>query len=74
MLCGHTHKACVSEYGSEYDELGQPCTIVEDSDVKKDESGNTFLAGTSINLNEGVANIMFNTENDILNETAIPLF
>ena len=33
MLCGHVHKLAVSKIGSEYDHLGQPCTVVIGSDV-----------------------------------------
>ena len=34
MLAGHIHKAFVSQPGSQYDHLGQPCTVVVGSDIK----------------------------------------
>lgn len=71
MLCGHTHKACISENGSEYDELGQPCTIVVGSDVKKDDDEKYILAGALITLNEGSAKIVFNAENKVLSEGTV---
>lgn len=36
MLAGHLHKYFISEIGSEYDHLGQPCTLIVGSDKKKD--------------------------------------
>lgn len=73
MLCGHTHKACVSECGSKYDDLGQPCTIIVGSDVSKDDSGKSVFAGALININNGVAKIVLNTENEILFEEIVVL-
>ena len=35
MLCGHIHKLFVSKIGSEYDDLGQPCTVISGSDIKE---------------------------------------
>lgn len=71
MMCGHTHKACISECGSEYDDLGQPCTIIVGSDVDEVENGEDIIAGAFINLNEGSARVIFNTEKEILDETTI---
>jgi len=71
MLCGHTHKACISENGSEYDELGQPCTIVVGSDVKEDGDGEYILAGALVTLNEGGAKVVFNAENKVLFEKTV---
>lgn len=71
MLCGHTHTACISECGSEFDVFGQPCTIIVGSDVEKLGPGNVILAGAYIHLNEGQARVIVNTENKILEETMI---
>ena len=71
MLCGHTHKACISENGSEYDELGQPCTIVVGSDVKKDGDGEYILAGALVTLNKGGAKVVFNAGNNVLFERTV---
>ena len=71
MLCGHTHKACISECGSEYDDLGQPCTIIVGSNVTKIEDNKKILAGAFINLNKGFAKVVFNTDNEILFEETV---
>ncbi len=71
MLCGHTHKACVSKCGSEYDDLGQPCTVIVGSDVSRKEDGKVVLAGALINLNNAFAKVIVNTENEILFEEII---
>ena len=73
MICGHTHIACVSADGSEFDDLGQPCTIIVGSDLSKDENANDILAGALITLKDDTADIMFNSENMILHETTIQL-
>lgn len=73
MLCGHTHKACVSECGSEYDDLGQPCTIIVGSDVSEDENGKSVLAGAFININDDVIKVVFNTASGILFEETVVL-
>lgn len=73
MLCGHTHKACVSECGSEYDDLGQPCTIIVGSDVSEDKNGKSVLAGALITLNGNVIKVVFNTSNGILSEETVTL-
>lgn len=71
MLCGHTHEAVISECGSEYDDLGQPCTVVVGSELKKGNDGKDILAGAYINLSGDKANIVFNTENKVLDEAVI---
>ncbi|MDY4976920.1 MAG: metallophosphoesterase [Clostridia bacterium] len=71
MLCGHTHKACVSEPGSEYDDLGQPCTVIVGSDVSKGENGQDVLAGAFIQLSEDCAKVAFNTEHTVLDEKTV---
>lgn len=71
MLCGHTHTACISECGSEYDELGHPCTIVVGSDVSANESGEKVLGGLLITLNSGFADVSVNNKNGILFEDRI---
>ncbi len=73
MLCGHTHKVCISESGSEYDELGQPCTILVGSDVKADSDGKTRLAGALINLKDDKARIVLNSGNETVFEGIVDL-
>lgn len=69
MLCGHTHNFCISENGSEYDDLGQPCTIIVGSDVNSDTSDTTnVVAGAFIKLNENSADVKFNTQKQIIGE------
>ena len=70
MLCGHTHKACISEIGSEYDELGQPCTVVVAADMGA-EDNKPLLAGSHITVNEGKADIVFNTGKKVLCEGTV---
>ncbi len=47
MLSGHLHKAFVSKTGSEYDHLGQPCTLIVGSDMQRD--GYHLGCGITIN-------------------------
>lgn len=68
MLCGHTHKACISEPGSEYDDLGQPCTVVVGSDVAGNKYDEPILAGAIIELCDGCARVSVNTVSEILLE------
>lgn len=71
MLCGHTHKICVSENGSEYDLLGQPCTIVVAGGEERNETNEVKLVGSLINLHKGTASIKFNTEKELREESII---
>ncbi len=71
MLCGHTHEACISECGSEVDELGQPCTVIVGSDLGKDEEGRTALAGALIKLGKDSAHVIINSEHKILLEDTV---
>ncbi len=71
MLCGHTHKACISECGSEYDELGQPCTIIVGSNTSVDSDGKTVLAGALVTLNNSGARVAVNSETEILFEETV---
>lgn len=43
MICGHLHKLSVNKPGSDFDHLGQPCTVVVGSTIKVDEN---YYAGT----------------------------
>lgn len=63
----------MSRCGSEYDELGQPCTIVVGSDVSRTEDGKVVLAGALINLNNTFAKVVVNAENEILFEEIVDL-
>lgn len=73
MICGHTHKACISECGSEYDELGQPCTIIVGSDVDEDNNGKFILSGALITLSDGVAKVRLNSGTKVLFEETVSL-
>ncbi|MBR1970598.1 MAG: metallophosphoesterase [Clostridia bacterium] len=66
MLCGHTHKACISEAGSEYDKYGQPCTIIVGSEMDDTKTElNKLVIGALINLNDTYADVVFNNMNEI---------
>ncbi len=55
MLSGHLHQAVISEVGSEYDHLGQPCKLVIGSDM-----GTNFHVGCGVVLSDnGEAKIEF---------------
>lgn len=72
MLCGHTHNACISEPGSEKDDLGNPCTVIVGADVKRDENTKMVsYAGCLITLNKHNADVIFNTENEIIERNTI---
>ena len=73
MLCGHTHNATISEPGSEMDELGNPCPVVIGSDFKRNEDGTAIFAGSLIKLKNNQADIIFNTENNIVAEYTIAI-
>ena len=73
MLCGHTHRACVSRCGSEYDDLGQPCTIIVGSDVTKTGDEKFIFAGSLINIKDGIVRVIVNTANEILFEETVDL-
>lgn len=67
MLCGHTHDACISENESEYDALGQPCTIIVGSDVNDDKTDvSNVVAGAFIKLNDNCADVKFNTQKSVI--------
>lgn len=71
MLCGHTHKALISEPGSDADELGQPCTVIVGSDVGKDEEEKSVLSGAFIRLSEGSAYVRMNSEHSVILEDTV---
>lgn len=41
MICGHTHRYSVDKPGCEYDDYGQPCTIIVAGHNKEGECGGT---------------------------------
>ena len=49
MICGHLHKLIISKKGSEYDTLGQPCTVVVGADINH-KTG--FWAGCGFDFEE----------------------
>ena len=71
MICGHTHNLAVSECGSAYDELGQPCTIIVGSDVKKTDDNEIILTGAYIHLQENHAEVVFNTDKKIIQSSTV---
>ena len=72
MLSGHTHTACISKEGSEYDDLGQPCTIIVGSNFLSDTSDpDNVLAGAFITLEEHRADVKINTKKQIILEGKI---
>lgn len=73
MLCGHTHDACVSTSGSEYDELGHPCTVVVGSDLRKDEENKYVLSGAFLNIKKDRIDITFNNENNVIGQYTLEL-
>ena len=68
MLCGHTHKACISKPGSEQDDLGNPCTVIVGSDNSRVSETERIIAGAFININNNVATVSVNTDTEILFE------
>lgn len=73
MLCGHTHTASVSAPGSEYDELGQPCTIIVGSAFNdRDKSDvNNVLAGAYIRLDDRKAEVAINTKKQVISKQIV---
>ena len=57
MICGHTHRFGIFTPGSDYDDYGQPCTIVIGSEVihKHDDFG-----GAGFIVNNHSAEVIFN--------------
>ena len=68
MICGHEHKTYISYPGDEQDALGHPCTVLIGSDV--DYEG-AYYTGTGLTVNESGANVIFNTNHEILEETKV---
>ena len=67
MLSGHIHKAAISEVGSEYDDYGQPCTVLIGSIVKIHKpSKDVYYAGMGLELNDNKAKVTFNTKDEIV--------
>ncbi len=77
MLCGHTHKALISERGSVEDDLGHPCTVLVGANVITDIADGRVLGrtltGSYITLNKDKASIVFNTGKKIESEHEIKL-
>lgn len=61
MLCGHTHRAYITEVGDKRDCLGQPCTVVVGSEpAKKTEDTNEKVSiFTGIEVEENSMKITF---------------
>ena len=73
MLCGHIHKVCISCPGSEQDDLGHPCTVISGAANTPVPDNKYIITGTFININNNVAMVVANTENEILFEEKINL-
>jgi len=71
MLCGHIHRARVSECGSELDKLGHPCTVVTGSQLSYTEDKKPLLAGAYLTLNNDECNVVFNTDKEIMDEKKV---
>ncbi len=72
MLSGHTHEAVISEIGSEYDDYGQPCTVLVGSIMNNHKNGkDVYYAGMGLNLINDKVTVTFNTESEILSEEEI---
>lgn len=54
MICGHIHKAYVSDVGGEKDYIGQPCPVVVGSQTSKEE--NSFV-GCAVTLYAECCNV-----------------
>jgi len=65
MLCGHEHKTYISYPGDEHDVLGHPCTVVIGSDVNYEGE---YYTGMGITINEDYADVVFNSNHEILEE------
>ena len=55
MICGHTHHAFISEVGSDYDDLGQPCRMVVGSATDKHD----LFTGCGITVKDSGIDIEF---------------
>ncbi len=67
MLAGHLHNAFISEVGSEYDHLGQPCTLVVGSDMKKN-----YHLGCGFVINEKkIEAAFYDSDSNISEKTVI---
>ena len=58
MICGHNHNLIVSKPGSDYDDLGQPCTVVVGS-----KPGKKSFAGAGYTFEEDKITVNF-TDSD----------
>ena len=63
LLYGHYHKVEISNVGSDFDTLGQPCTaIVGSKPIFDKENGNSFI-GCALSLMEnGKKRVVFNDD------------
>lgn len=66
MICGHTHRYGINHVGEQYDNLGQPCTVVVGS-----EPQNERFIGCGFILNEDKIEVVFTDSlgNIVLSET-----
>lgn len=69
MLAGHLHKIFISEVGSEYDHLGQPCTLIVGSNKAKD-----YHAGCGLTIGKDTIKSVFCDSNGkMFEETLIEM-
>lgn len=60
MLCGHVHKLFVSKPGSEWDSIGQPCTVISGSDKKAN-----YHAGCGIVFGDSIKAAFYDSEGKV---------
>ena len=72
LLYGHYHKVEISNVGSDFDTLGQPCTaIVGSKPIFDKENGNSFI-GCALSLMEnGKKRVVFNDDKGAIHADAI---
>ena len=71
MLCGHRHQYYISRPGSEYDHLGQPCSVVVGA-----KPGPEYYesVGTAVELEPAGIRVRFtNQEHQVLGDETLPL-
>ncbi|MBO7148457.1 MAG: metallophosphoesterase [Clostridia bacterium] len=62
MLSGHLHQCFVSYPGDEYDSFGQPCPLIVGSKPFRRENKEMGFIGCAISLENGVAEVKFNSD------------
>lgn len=69
MLAGHLHKIFISEVGSEYDHLGQPCVLVVGSDKSKE-----YHAGCGLTIGkDAIESVFCDSDGKVFGKTTLEI-